>query len=110
MVELDADLGGEPFHAGVDRRQRLLRQRLVAGHPVEEHQALRSIYNSSCIMTATRGAVNRSEIELELPEREEDALAERRVGLDDVQQHLDRRLGPDRERQLLQPLAGLGAG
>ena len=45
----------------------------------------------------------------ELAQREEDAFAEGGVGLDHVEQHLDRRLGADRERQLLEPLARLGA-
>ena len=39
-------------------------------------------------------------LELQLAEGEEDALAERRVRLDHVEQHVDRRLGADRERQL----------
>ena len=36
-------------------------------------------------------------------------LRERRERLDGVAQHVERHLGADRQRRLLQPLAGLGA-
>src|SRR5476649_1046484 len=63
--------------------------------------------------SATRAAKASTSLELQiqvqLAQREEDAFAERGVGLDHVEQHVDRGLRADRQRQLLEPLARLGA-
>src|SRR2546423_3234695 len=49
----------------------------------------------------------RPELVAELARREEDRFGEGRVRLDRVQQHLERHLGADRERHLLEPLPRL---
>src|SRR5438874_7769681 len=46
---------------------------------------------------------------IELARREEERLGEGRVGLDRVEQHVERDLGANRERELLEPLPRLRA-
>jgi hypothetical protein len=41
VVELDSDLRREPFGTRLDRRERLVRERLVAGQSVDEHRCQR---------------------------------------------------------------------
>ena len=67
-----------------------------------------SLSHLRSIASKTDPGGGKSSVEVQLAERQEDRLAEGRVRRDHVEEHLDRHLGADRERELLQPLAGLG--